>query len=170
VTSSSPETSNSSELIIRRYCWWQFGRPACRLTGKHYLLFLSDLLEDVPLAVKKRMWFIHDGLPAPSNRVVPDVLNRRTGTEATTARPSHSLHLSPMDFYLCGHFKALLYSALLIERRHFTGALWKSVTLSPIIVRYLNWFDSPWKDLPKHVLILMEDISGTSCKYMLSML
>jgi hypothetical protein len=39
-----------------------------RLTGSHYRDFLlhdlPKLLEDVPLAVGARMWYMHDGAPA----------------------------------------------------------------------------------------------------------
>jgi hypothetical protein len=50
-----------------------------RLTGKHdqyYLLpDLSKLLEDVPLAVRERMWYMHEGAPAHCSRAVRDILN-----------------------------------------------------------------------------------------------
>jgi hypothetical protein len=39
-----------------------------RLTGHHYrdflLHYLPELLEDVPMAVRARMWHIHGGAPA----------------------------------------------------------------------------------------------------------
>jgi hypothetical protein len=45
-----------------------------RLTGNHYRDFLlhdvSELLEDVPLAVRARMWYMHDGAPAHFSRAV----------------------------------------------------------------------------------------------------
>jgi hypothetical protein len=50
-----------------------------QLTGKHYrdlpLYDLPKLLEDVPLAVRARMWYMHDGAPAHFSRAVRDVLN-----------------------------------------------------------------------------------------------
>jgi hypothetical protein len=50
-----------------------------QLTGSHYLDFLlhdlPKLLEDVPLAVKARMWYIHDGAPAHFSHAMQDVLN-----------------------------------------------------------------------------------------------
>jgi hypothetical protein len=70
-----------------------------RLTGNHcggFLLHeLPKLLEDVPLAVRARMWYMHDGAPAHFSRAVRDVLNntyhdrwiRRGGP---TARPPRS--------------------------------------------------------------------------------
>jgi hypothetical protein len=45
-----------------------------RLTAEQYHEFLEtvlpELLEDVPLVVKKRLWFRHDGTPARSTRKV----------------------------------------------------------------------------------------------------
>jgi hypothetical protein len=50
-----------------------------RLTGNHYQEFLScdlpNLLEYVPLAVRARMWCMHDGAPAHFRRAVRDVLS-----------------------------------------------------------------------------------------------
>jgi hypothetical protein len=50
-----------------------------RLTGNHYRDFhlhdLPKLLEDVPLAVRARMWYMHDGAPAHFSRAMRDVLN-----------------------------------------------------------------------------------------------
>jgi hypothetical protein len=50
-----------------------------RLTGNHYqdflLHYLTKLLEDVPLAVRAGMWYMHDGAPAHFSRAVQDVLN-----------------------------------------------------------------------------------------------
>jgi hypothetical protein len=53
-----------------------------RLTDNHYRDFplhdLPELLEDVPLAVRARMWYMHDGAPAHFSRAVRDVLNIMT--------------------------------------------------------------------------------------------
>jgi hypothetical protein len=50
-----------------------------RLTASHYrdflLHYLSELLEDVPLAVRARMWYMHDGVLAHLSRAVRDILN-----------------------------------------------------------------------------------------------
>jgi hypothetical protein len=49
------------------------------LTGNHYRDFLlhdlPKLMEDVPLAVRARMWYMHDGAPAHFSCAVRDVLN-----------------------------------------------------------------------------------------------
>jgi hypothetical protein len=50
-----------------------------RLTGKHYRDFLlrdlPELLQDVQLAARARMWYVHDGAPAHFSRAVRDVLS-----------------------------------------------------------------------------------------------
>jgi hypothetical protein len=91
-----------------------------RLTGNHYRDFLlhdlPKLLGDVPLAVRARIWYMHDGAPAHFSRAVRDVLNntyhdQRIGRGGPTAWPPRSPDLNPMDFYLCGHVKTLVYAA-----------------------------------------------------------
>jgi hypothetical protein len=63
-----------------------------RLTGNHYrdflLHYLPKLLEDVPLAVRARMWYMHDGAPAHLSRAVRNALNITYHEED----PLHGLH------------------------------------------------------------------------------
>jgi hypothetical protein len=91
-----------------------------RLTGNHYRNFLlhdlPKLLEDVPLAVRARMWHIRDGAPVHFSRAVRDVLNntyhdRWIGRGGPSAWPPRSPELNPPDFYLWGHLKTLVYAA-----------------------------------------------------------
>jgi hypothetical protein len=78
-----------------------------RLTGSHYRDFLvydlPKLLEDVPLAVRARMWYMHDGAPALISRAVRDVLSntydgRWIHRGGPTARPPRSPDFNPLDF------------------------------------------------------------------------
>jgi hypothetical protein len=50
-----------------------------RLAGNHYRDFLlhdlPELLEDVPLAVRARMWYMHDFAPAHFSRAVRYVVS-----------------------------------------------------------------------------------------------
>jgi hypothetical protein len=50
-----------------------------RLIDNHYrnffLYHLPKLLEDVPLPVRARVWYMHNGAPAHSSRAVRDVLS-----------------------------------------------------------------------------------------------
>jgi hypothetical protein len=51
--------------------------------GQRYVTFLREtlplLLEDLPLDVRRRMWFQHDGAPAHSDRNAREYLNERFG-------------------------------------------------------------------------------------------
>ena len=89
-----------------------------RLNGENYLEFLQEelpeLLEDVPLDVRRRMWFQHDGAPAHSTRIVRDWLDqrfpgRRFGRRGPVSWPPRSPDLNPLDFFLWGHVKAYVY-------------------------------------------------------------
>jgi hypothetical protein len=91
-----------------------------QLTGNHYRDFLSldlpKLLEAVLLAVRARMLYMHDGSPAHFSSAVLDVLNstyrdRRIGRGGPIAWPPRSPDLNPLEFYLWGHLKTLVYAA-----------------------------------------------------------
>jgi hypothetical protein len=49
------------------------------LTGDHYRDFLlhdlPNLLEDIPLTARARMWYMRDGAPAHFSRAVRGILN-----------------------------------------------------------------------------------------------
>jgi hypothetical protein len=90
-----------------------------RLTANHYrdalLHDLPKLLEGVPLAVRARIWYMHAGAPAHFSRAVRDVLNttyhdRWIGRGGPTVWPPRSPDLNPLDFYLQGHLKTLVYA------------------------------------------------------------
>lgn len=85
------------------------------LNGRNYLQFLIELdLEDLPLAVRRRLIFQHDGAPAHISRYVREFLNqqyprrwiRRNGP---IVWPPRSPDMTPLDFYLWGAMKALVY-------------------------------------------------------------
>jgi hypothetical protein len=89
-----------------------------RLTGNIYLTFLQevlpDLLDDVPLAVMQRIMFQHDGAPAHFSRDVRQHLDQ-TYPDAWIGRggsinwPARSPDLTPLDYFLWGHIKSLVY-------------------------------------------------------------
>jgi len=88
------------------------------LNGQQYVSFLREtlplLLDDVPLDVRRRMWFQHDGAPAHSTRDVRQYLNetfgnRWIGRYGPVTWPPRSPDLTPLDFYLWGHMKTLVY-------------------------------------------------------------
>jgi hypothetical protein len=80
-----------------------------RLTGSHCRDFLShdlpNVLEDVLLAVRARMWYMHDCALAHFSRVVRDVLTNThhdvwIGRGGPTAWPPRPPDLNPLDLYL----------------------------------------------------------------------
>jgi hypothetical protein len=90
-----------------------------RLTAQRYRDFLETvllgLLEDVPLAVRQRLWFQHDGAPAHYGEDVRQWLNatypgRWIGRGGPIAWPLRSPDLTPMDFFLWGHLKEQVYA------------------------------------------------------------
>jgi len=75
---------------------------------------LNELLEDVPLDVVHRMWFMH-GAPPHFSRVARHFLDERfpqkwIGRGGPIAWPARSPDLNPLDFYLWGHLKTIVYS------------------------------------------------------------
>jgi hypothetical protein len=148
---------------MSRDFWWLYGRPH-RLRGRLYRDFLlhdlPKLLEDVPLAVRARMWYMHDGAPAHFSRAGRDVLsntyhNRWIGREGPNAWPH------PLDFCTWGHLKFFCMQFLLTIKRHFTIALCTPARLSATAPAYLNGCGVPWWDVSRCALYLMENILST---------
>ena len=79
-----------------------------RLTGGTYRVFLEevlgDLLEDVPLDIRRGLWFQHDGAPPHFALDVRNHLNRRFGHRwigrgGPIPWPPRSPDLNPLDFF-----------------------------------------------------------------------
>lgn len=90
-----------------------------RLTGEVYRNFLEhtlpEFLEDVPLATRNEMWFMHDGAPAHFSIVARHFLtttygDRWIGRGGPHLWPARSPDLNPMDYFLWGHLKSLVYT------------------------------------------------------------
>ncbi|KAJ4439464.1 hypothetical protein ANN_07588 [Periplaneta americana] len=91
-----------------------------RLTGQAYTNFLENtiphVLEDTPLINRQHIHFLHDGSPAHFSRMDHRYLDRRfpdrwIGRGGPIAWPPRSPDLNPLDFYLWGHLKSLVYSS-----------------------------------------------------------
>jgi hypothetical protein len=148
-----------------------------RLKGNHYRDFLlhdlPKLPEDVPLAVRARMWYIHDGVPARFSRAVLDVLNntyhdRWTGRGGPTAWSPISPDWKFLDCYLWGHLKHLLYAAPVGNEEALHRCTWMPVRLSATTSASLNGRGCRRWDVSRHVLNLMENILSTYYKCTLS--
>lgn len=89
-----------------------------RLTGTVYLNFLRytlpELLDELPLDIRRNLWFQHDGAPAHFSHVVREHLDDRfrgrwIGRGSDVNWPARSPDLTPLDFFLWGHMKSLVY-------------------------------------------------------------
>lgn len=94
------------------------------LSGRNYLIFLQEvldeLLEDLPLELRTEMFFQHDGAPAHFTTEVRQHLdetypNRWIGRGGPISWPPRSPDLTPLDFYLWGALKSLVYNNEPIE-------------------------------------------------------
>ncbi|GJQ73228.1 hypothetical protein Trydic_g1110, partial [Trypoxylus dichotomus] len=89
-----------------------------QLTPKWYLHFLAnklpELLENVPLNVRRDMWFLHDGTSPHFERKVRQYLRdlfqkRRITRKGHVQWPARSPDLNPVNFYLWERMKQLVY-------------------------------------------------------------
>jgi hypothetical protein len=87
-----------------------------RLNGPAYCVFLQEvlpvLLEDVPLAVRRDMWFQHDWAPAHFSAQTQQHLNtlfpdRWLGRGSPVSWPARSPDLNTLDVFLWGHMKEI---------------------------------------------------------------
>lgn len=90
-----------------------------RLNGHNYTRFLSEelsnYLDNMPLASRALLFFMHDGAPAHFSLSARRYLNahfgpRWIGRGGPIAWPPRAPDLNPLDFYLWGHLKSLVYS------------------------------------------------------------
>lgn len=88
------------------------------LTGQIFYDFLdnnlNELLEDVPLIIRRNMWLQLDGAPAHYSLMVRELLDERfqerwIGRGGPIAWPARSPDLTPLDFFLWGYVKHLVY-------------------------------------------------------------
>ncbi|CAI6348722.1 unnamed protein product [Macrosiphum euphorbiae] len=89
------------------------------LSGRRILDFLVNqlplLLEDVSLATRENMYFQLDGAPAHNAIIVKNYLNeifpnRWIGTNGVIPWPARSPDSTPLDFFLWGHLKNVVYA------------------------------------------------------------
>lgn len=92
-----------------------------RLDGQTYRHFLENelptLLEDLPLAQRTQLFFMHDGAPAHFSATAREYLNvhyenRWIGRGVAVPNqpwPPRSPDLNVLDFYFWGHLKSLVY-------------------------------------------------------------
>lgn len=85
-------------------------------TYEHFLENnLHNKIENVPLNIRREMYFQHDGAPPHNGRRVSEWLNQHFGNRWIGYRgpirwPPRSPDLNPLDFYFWGHMKEIVYS------------------------------------------------------------
>lgn len=89
-----------------------------RLNGRQYANFLQndlpELLEDIPLHVRRDMFYQHDGASARFSVSARRILNEKfpnswIGRRGPMNWPARSPDLNPMDFFVWGHMKEFIY-------------------------------------------------------------
>jgi hypothetical protein len=127
-----------------------------RHTGKHYGHFSYWKLYH--WQSRARMWYMQDGAPAHFSRAVEDVLSRtRHDRRVGRAGPASTPDLNRLDFCLC-------MQLLFATKIHFAIALWMPVRLTATTPASLNGCGSPWEDVSRRALNLMEDILSSYYK------
>jgi hypothetical protein len=103
-----------------------------RLNGLSYEVFLRDvlpgLLEDVPLAVRANIRFQHDGAPPHFTLQVREYLtevwgHRWIGRGGPVAWPARSPDLTPLDYFLWGHMKQIVYAEPVLDDRDLVARI-----------------------------------------------
>lgn len=93
-----------------------------RLNGENYANFLRnelpqisfEAIENVPLAQRNSIWYMHDGAPAHYAVVAQNVLNERfperwIGRAGPIRWPPRSPDLNPLDYFFWGHLKNVVH-------------------------------------------------------------
>lgn len=89
-----------------------------RLNSEYYREFLetnlNDFFDEVPLGIRGSTYFQQDGCPAHSARIITDFLNERfedrwIGRYGPIHWPARSPDFTPLDFFLWGEIKRLVY-------------------------------------------------------------
>lgn len=113
------------------------------LNGGSYLFFLqntlSDILDDLSLDIRSKMWFMQDGAPPHFPLVVRHHLSstfpqRWIGRGSDFEWPPRSPDYNPLDFYVWGHLKSLVYSNEINSR----DELWRKIQNAANFIRGQN--------------------------------
>lgn len=108
-----------------------------RLNAEFYLHFLQDelpqLLEDIPLHLRRNLFFQHDGAPPHFSRAVITHLNdqfpgRWIGRGGPYPWPPRSPDLSPLDYCIWGWMKGQVYKTRINSREELIARIMDSAT------------------------------------------
>ncbi|KAJ4435828.1 hypothetical protein ANN_18447 [Periplaneta americana] len=111
VKSAIKVVSDWSNILIILRSFTFMALTTLKFTGT-----IPHVLEDTPLINRQHIHFLHDGAPAHFSRTARRYLDRRfpdrwIGRGGPIAWPPRSPDLNPLDFYLWGHLKSLVYSS-----------------------------------------------------------
>jgi hypothetical protein len=87
---------------------------------------LSNLLEDIPLLFCASGWLEHDGAPSYFSRQVREILDQQyphrwIGRGGPLHWAARSPDLNPVDFFLWGHVKNIVYKSPIATKEQFRG-------------------------------------------------
>ena len=111
-------------------------------TGHSYMMFLQNvlfqLLEDVPLAIRRGMWYQHDGAPAhyyagARHFLDAQFTNRWIGRNGPVAWPARSPDMNPLDFFFWGAMKDRVYATPVVSELELIGRI---VAAAEILLKY----------------------------------
>ncbi|XP_066257798.1 histone-lysine N-methyltransferase SETMAR-like [Euwallacea similis] len=98
-----------------------------RLNGRTYANFLQDdlenLMEEVPLAVERDLWFLNNGAPPHNSNVVRQILNNKfpnkwMGIYEPIRWPPRSPCLNPLNFFLWGTVRNDVFATVTNNLEH----------------------------------------------------
>lgn len=110
------------------------------LNGQSYLFFLQNTLADIlhafMLDIRSRMWFMQDGAPPHFSIEVRNYLDetfprRWIGRGSEFAWPPRSPDYNPLDYYVWGHMKSLVYANTINSREE----LWDKIQNAANFIR-----------------------------------
>lgn len=125
------------------------------LNGHSYMMFLQEglpqLLENIPLDIRRGMWYQHDGAPAHYYAGARNVLdrqfpNRWIGRNGPVAWPARSPDMTPLDFFFWGAMKDLVYATPVLSEFDLIGRI---VAAAGDIAEIPNVFSSVRQSLHK---------------------
>lgn len=112
------------------------------LTTDKYLQILREQIElfidELPLAQRRNIYFQHDGAPPHNGAIINNFLNATfgnnwIGNRGPTLWPARSPDLTPMDYFLWGKLKDILYQMPRSNREELENAVLQSfISLTPV--------------------------------------
>lgn len=121
---------------------------------------LHQLLDNVPLHIRRNMYFQQDGHPAHTSLQARTVLNREypdrwIGLHGPQEWPPRSPDLTPMDFFLWGYIEGRVYKTLPNDRADLIARIRAaSADITPEMLRIVR------KNFTKRVAFCLEEDGG----------